>query len=348
MLQLLALDADFQPIKYLEYTNLQWTREYYTVGQFSAQINPGQYTPDMAYIYTPDRPETGIIQKVEMQKDKQGTRVQISGYFLEDILTDRVVWPTYYATGSLPAAVVQMIKTYAGDLPRLTVADAPAGQADDEAWQETGGAVSSVAYLRLQTQQRSLRARYDYVADTITVEVWQGLDRTQSQEENSFVTFSSGFGNLASLSASRDSSNYRNYAIIAGEGEGAARIVETLDHTDGGAKKQLFIDASYVMWDRDEQTEAQYRESLRQIAEDTLLDYLIVSNVDVDVSQGGYRYTVDYDLGDKVDFLLPEIGMTMEARIITVREVHKQGYMTVEVVLGDKKLTRMKKARLKK
>lgn len=346
---MLALDASFQPVGYLAFINLQWNREYYTVGQFSVQLPAGQYTPEMAYVYTPDRPEMGIIQKVELETTSEGKRVQISGYFLEDILTDRVVWPTYYATGSLSAAVVKMIQTYAGDLPRVVIPDAPAGLADDEAWQETGGSVSAVAYTRLQTQQRSLRARYDYVKDTITIETWQGLDRTQSQDENSFVTFSDGFGNLAKLTASRDTSNYKNYAIVVSPADDShPQIVETVDKTDGGQKKQLFIDASTVYWDPDEQTEAQYRESLRQTAEDTLLDYQTINNVDVDVSQGGYRYTVDYDLGDKVDFLLPEIGMVMEARIVTAKEVHKQGYMTVTLELGDKKLTRMKKARLKK
>lgn len=346
-MQLLALDAKFQPVAYLEFTNLQWTREYYTVGQFSAQLPPGQYSTGMKYVYRQDRPETGIIQKVELERTPTGERVQISGYFLEDLLTDRAVWPPFYATGSLPAAVIQMIRTYAGDLPRVVIEDAPAGLADDEAWQEVGGAVSSVAYTRLRTQQRSLRARYNYQTDTITVGVWQGLDRTQSQEENSYVVFSDGFGTLAKLNASRDESNHRNYAVIAGEGEGSDRITETVDHTGGGAKKEIFIDSSSY-WDKEAQTEAQYRESLRQEAEDTLLEYQVVSNVDVDVSQSGFRYTQDYDLGDKVDFMLPEIGLEMEARIVTVREVYKQGYLTITVELGDKKLTRIQKARLKK
>ena len=48
MMQLLALDAGFQPVAYLPYFNLQWTREYYTVGQFSVQIAATDYRTDMA------------------------------------------------------------------------------------------------------------------------------------------------------------------------------------------------------------------------------------------------------------------------------------------------------------
>ena len=62
-MQLLALDENFRPVDYLPYFNLQWTREYYEIGQFSVQIAAANYKPEMAYLYTPDRPETGIIQK---------------------------------------------------------------------------------------------------------------------------------------------------------------------------------------------------------------------------------------------------------------------------------------------
>ena len=79
-MQLLALDKDFQPVGYLIPLNLQWTREYYTIGQFSIQVAAEGYTPDMAYLYRPDRPETGIIQKVQLTESLKGRFVQLSGY----------------------------------------------------------------------------------------------------------------------------------------------------------------------------------------------------------------------------------------------------------------------------
>lgn len=346
-MDLLALDADFQPVGYLPYTNLQWTREYYTTGQFSAQVAPDSYDPSMRYLYTPERPEVGIIQKVELTSTVKGRTLQISGFFLESMLSTRVVWPTYYATGDLTSAVTKMLQTYAGDLPLVEIPDAPAGLAED-AWQETGGTVAETAYTRLQTQQKSIRARYDYLANKIVIEVWQGLDRTQSQDVNPFVTFSDGFGNLTDVKASWDDSNYRNYAIIAGEGENNDRIFEIVDASNGAPIRQVFINASQTRWDQEKQTEEQYRQSLRQEATDRLLDYQIIRNIDISAAQGGLRYREDYDLGDKVDVMLPEIGLEMEARIITAREVHKQGHMTLEIELGDKKLTRLKKARMTK
>lgn len=345
-MELLALDSSFQPIDYLPYFNLQWTREYYKIGQFSVQVAAASYDPAMAYLYNADRPETGIIQKVELTETVKGRFVQLSGYFLEAILNDKVVYPTYYASGSIPATVVAMLRQYKDDIPLLTVADAPATQADETSWQETGGQLADVAYTKLQTVQHSLRCRYDYQAGTITAEVWQGLDRTQEQTANPFVTFSDGFGNLTEVDASSDRSNYKNYAIVAGQDQEENRKLAYADLSGGGYKRVLFVDASGERWDPEEQTEAEYLAGLQQKGLDELLNYQIIQNVDIQAASGGFEYLKDWDLGDKVDVIVEDIGLAMQARIVTVREVFKQNNHTVEIELGDKKLTDIQKARL--
>lgn len=345
-MQLLALDSGFQPVSYLPYFNLQWDREYYAIGQFSVQIAAADYDPAMAYLYTPDRPETGIIQKVELTESIKGRFVQLSGYFLEAILNDKVIYPTYYANGSIPATVVAMLRQYKDDIPLLTVADAPAGQADETSWQETGGKLADVAYTKLQTVQHSLRCRYDYQANTITAQVWQGLDRTQEQTDNPFVTFSDGFGNLTEVDASSDRSNYKNYAIVAGQDQAENRKVAYADLSGGGYKRILYVDARSERWDPEEQTEAEYLAGLQQKGLDKLLDYAIVNNVDIQAAASGFVYLQDWDLGDLVDVIVADIGLAMQARIVTVREVFKQNNHTVEIELGDKKLTQLQKARL--
>lgn len=346
-MQLKALDSRFQTlVEHLPYFNLQWTREYYTVGQFSVQIAAAAYMPQMAYLYTPDRPETGIIQKVELTETIKGRFIQLSGYFLEAILNDKAVYPTYYASGSIPASVVAMLRRYKDDIPLLTVADAPAIRTDATAWQETGGQLATVAYTKLKTVQHSLRCRYNYQANTITAEVWQGLDRTQEQTVNPFVTFSDGFGNLTEVDASTDTSNYKNYAIVCGQDQAENRKVAYVDLSGGGYKRILYIDARSERWDPDKQTEEEYLAGLQQIGLDKLLDYTIIINVDIQAAASGFVYLQDWDLGDLVDVIVSDIGLTMQARIITVREVFKEGNHTIEIELGDKKLTQLKKARL--
>ena len=77
-----------------------------------------------------------------------------------------------------------------------------------------------------------------------------------------------------------------------------------------------------------------------------MLNYQIIQNVDIQAAASGFAYLQDWDLGDKVDVIVEDIGLAMQARIVTVREVFKQNNHTVEIELGDKKLTDIQKARL--
>ena len=68
--------------------------------------------------------------------------------------------------------------------------------------------------------------------------------------------------------------------------------------------------------------------------------------MDIQAAAAGFVYREDWDLGDLVDVIIAEIGMAIQARIVTVREVFKQNNHTVEIELGDKKLTQLQKARM--
>ncbi len=346
-MQLLALDENFQNLKYIKYINLQWNREYYSIGNFSVQITEDNYSPEMKYIYSQERVEVGVIQKVEIKDTVKGAFIQLEGMFLESILNDKTVFPTYFASGDIGQSVLNMVAKYKEDIPLLKVSDTPTVKSNNATWQETGGSLAKVAYSKLATQEMSCRCRYDYENDNIYFEVWKGKDKTQNQEENSFVVFSSGFKNLKDIRASFDCSNFKNYAIVAGEGEGDERLVAYVDLSKGGYKKKIFIDAKDIRYDREKQTQDEYIKALEQRGLEKLLDYKIINNIEIDVSEGTFKYLRDFDLGDVADVIIDSIGVSMTARIVTVREVFKNNNHTITIELGDKKLTSMQKARLK-
>ena len=105
-MEIRALDANFIPVGLtaLRYFDLTWDRKYYEVGMFSMQIRVKDYTSDMQYIYTPERPEIGMIQKVEYSDEDQ--MVLLRGYFYEGKLADKIVYPTFakYGTSMMPRA----------------------------------------------------------------------------------------------------------------------------------------------------------------------------------------------------------------------------------------------------
>lgn len=91
-LEVFILDADFKRLTgSIPYDSLVWRRRYYGVGEFQMQVRSSLYSPEWAYVYCEDRPETGIIQKVEYDDTTAGPRngedtVLVSGFFLEEIL----------------------------------------------------------------------------------------------------------------------------------------------------------------------------------------------------------------------------------------------------------------------
>lgn len=91
-LEVFILDADFKRLTgSIPYDSLVWRRRYYGVGEFQMQVRSSLYSTDWAYVYCEDRPETGIIQKVEYDDTTEGPRngedtIIVSGFFLEEIL----------------------------------------------------------------------------------------------------------------------------------------------------------------------------------------------------------------------------------------------------------------------
>lgn len=345
-MQLLTLDAQFRPFRYLEYTNLQWNRRYYECGDFSIRIPAYQYSSEMKYVYCSSRPETGIIQKIEYEQTVKGEFIQLSGFFLERILWDKIMYPTFYASGNTADAAREAVSKYKDDIPLLVVKPSTAQFGASDVWQETGGQLGEVLYSRLQSQGLSQRCVYDLDNNVINYEVWQGLDRTESQMENNFVTFSTGMKNIREAKVTSDDSNYKNYFIVAGSGENEERIVVDVDLSNGGYKKELFVDARSETYNPDEQTLDDYKSGLYAKGVETSLDYLSTFNVEATARNVGFVYRKDYDIGDICDIMISGLNLSLTARIIEVQEVVKNNQHSITLSFGDKIVTSAKKARL--
>lgn len=345
-MELMTLDVNFLPTgkTKLKYFDLTWYRKYYETGQFLVQIRASDYSPDMEYIYTNERPELGIIQCVEYSDN--GGMVTLSGFFYERKLADKIIYPTYVKYGTRAAYVAGAVGTYKADIPRLVVAEySDTGEKIQK--QETGTTLEEAAHSILKVDEKAYRCSYDIENDVVSFEIYQGLDRTQEQTENNYVVFSKGFRNLKNVSAKDDKSNYKNYFVVGGSGEGADRIYVIVDLSGGGYKQQLFLDCDYEVYDPDIQTLDEYKDIIRQIALEKAQDYVDIHNIEFDASMnGGAKYLEDYDLGDKCDIVIDEIQRSYQARIIEILETWNSGKHTVTLTFGDKIPTQYEKVRM--
>ena len=76
------------------------------------------------------------------------------------------------------------------------------------------------------------------MSDTLTFNVWSGLDRTENQDVNAWATFCKNYENIQNDSYSTDNSQYKNFAYVAGEGTGQKRIVVEVNKVQPGEERK--------------------------------------------------------------------------------------------------------------
>lgn len=349
-MNLALMDKDFNIVKYISFINLQWIRRYYEPGEFNVQLPASEYDSSAVYLFTKDRPEVGLIQKRQYADGYDGKVMQLSGYFYEYKLNDKITYPRFNASGNIEAVARAIISTYKEDIPILQL-----GKANDPLLgssitkESTGDGLATVIYELLQTQELSIRCLYDYVNNSMSAVVWQGKDRTQDQDVNSFVVFSEGFRNMQNEEIIIDNSNFKNYAVVIGngryeEGNQIEVIVDLRSNKNVYAQK-LYVDQTGQTYDETKQTLDEFKEQLRQAGIEELAKYTDITSVSFDTIDRGLTYMKDYDLGDKCDVVLDSISESYTVRIIEVTEVFKENKHTISLQFGNKVPTVYSKAR---
>lgn len=329
----MCLDSDFNPVNTIFFLNLQWNRRYYECGQFSLQMLAKDYNESFAYVYRNDMNEIGIVQKSEYTSKINGDFMQLSGFFLERKLNDEIIFPTFNFNGNIEVGARKIVTDYCKNTLKLTLGEL-VGLGSKIQLQETGEQVSTRLYAMLQTQELSYKLDYNYTENKIYFSVWQGLDRTQNQNTNEFVVFSESWGNMQDIALTNDHSNFKNYAVVAGEGEGEARVHVIVDISNGAPLKKIYIDARDLQKE-DGNTDYEYKELLRQRGLEKLLDYADISNVDFKAVDKT-TYLKDYDLGDKCDIVISDLGVSYQSRIIGIDETIKENKQEINLIMGDK------------
>lgn len=103
----------------------------------------------------------------------------------------------------------------------------------------------SEVYSILAVDRLGLTVDYDPDAAMIAFDVAQGVNRTDSQSENSQVILSTAWKTATEVEYKKDISGFRNVAITAGQGEGKDRTIVAVGDTEeaGYARREMFVDA---------------------------------------------------------------------------------------------------------
>lgn len=170
-----------------------------------------------------------------------------------------------------------------------------------------------------------------------------GRDLTAGQSVNPPAIFSPEFGTLKQLSYVESDLDYKNVAVVAGQGEGAERRIITVGDLDatGLDRRVLFVDARDIEEETDgdppepipiDKIEERLRNrGLQKLAEHQQEIYLEGQTL----PKSRLIYGKDYDLGDMVTLQNKEWGVTLDARITEVKEIYEPGKSDIELTFGN-------------
>ena len=357
-MKLIVLDKDFQTMGSVPlFRTLIWARRYEKLGCFELYTSKDYFhlLNTGRYLYRSDADELGVIDEVNYSQDENGARESYAkGNFAEKLLADRVIETTVRLAGNVEVALRNLVQRTAIEPAesdrkikhlRLGELSGISGSLDT---QVTGDNLSDKLYEIGNAQEISHRVRYDYQTNDLAFEVWEGKDRRDSQTKNSWAIFSNSFYNIRDAIYNRDSSSYKNFAYVAGEGDGNARVIVEVDLRSDKSeeRREIFVDARDLQSDDgngNKLSAAQYRALLVQRGKEKLIEYQKVETVTSSVdSHANLEYKKDYDLGDYCTYINTEIGIETAQRITEIMETYEGGSIELIVTFGNEGITTVK------
>ena len=151
-------------------------------------------------------------------------------------------------------------------------------------------------------------------------------------ELNINTKLSESFGNVKVNNIILSTENYRNYAIVLGEGEGENRTRVDVDLTNGEKRRELIVDARDIQREEGE-TATQYNARLYARGIEKLLQQR--KTWECAILPLSKEFGLKYDLGDMVDIVLNEYDVKMQARISRFTQKQQKNQIETIVEIGN-------------
>lgn len=334
-----VLNNNLQKIAVVDnYTSLIWCKRYFDIGALDLEIEATTETLAIFkkgyFITRNDDDAIYRIEALELDTTENRNNSLIVGAFdCKKLLSQRIVWDQVNFSGT--------VENYIRRLITQNVVSPSIG-----ARRITNFFMKNVkGYTETINEQVS----YDVVGDKIIelctnykygwkvtfesgnflFDLYKGVDRSINQTTNPHVVFSPDNENLISSKYNTNLSDFKNAALVGGEGEGVERKKRTIGSAAGLDRYEMFIDASSVSTNDGEIDLPTYYELLIAEGKDKLAEHKVTTSFEGEVDVNSYKYKTDYDLGDIVT-IKNEYGISVDARIVEIIETWDDEGYTIE------------------
>ena len=332
------------------YFSLIWNRKYFKCGDFEIHCPLTSVNLDLLQktnvIWKNDDSEAGYIEYRSIRMDEQGVEsLVVTGRFLTGYLSRRIVEGQVVINDTSENAIRELIDTNAINPtnPDRVIDLLELGQLKN--YTQTINMQTSYKPLLDKVEEIAhaselgIRTIFDIKNSKLVFDIYEGLDRTTSQSTNSPAIFSREFENVLSQEYTDSTLNYKNVAIVAGEGEGVDREIEVVGSGIGLDRHEFFVDAGDIKSkeiDNSTIPPAEYTALLVERGQIKLCEMTDIQtfNSEIDL-KSNLRYKGDFDLGDKVTCRDKSWGVTINTRIVEVQEIYEPTGKKVKVSLGE-------------
>lgn len=312
-----------------------WTVQYYSQGDFELIVPATKKNIDLMQkdrLLCRDKDITKdtfknvmVIEDIKIESDwEEGDKLTVSGKSLKSIVGRRVVWKQTNLTGNLEAGIRYVLNENVIDPEEESrkianvELDEVAGITDTIDAQLLGDNIAEWIESICSTHEIGWDM---YVRSKKYIfRLYKGTDRTYNQTEVPAVVFSDEYDNLLESIYTYERGDYKNAALIGGEGEGVNQRTTTIGDATGLQRYETYIDGSSVSSNGAIITEEQYYKLLQNYGKEQLNEVSDTESFEGNVvSDGNYKLNQDYFLGDLVQ-VKNEFGIEATPRIIEIIE----------------------------
>ena len=319
------------------FSSFRWRRKFFEPGEFELHCpataeNIAMLKEDNI-VHRKGRKEAGLIEGVVISNTDNGDEITVTGRFLSCNLADRIITPAINFTGAVEVAMRKIVSDNAITARPIDLLSLGAlnGFTPTTSFQATGKNVLTTLTALAKSSNIGYRTRLDVPNKALIFETYQGTDKSVTQTARPYVLFSDRFNNITNPTYTLNGMAYKNYAYVAGEGEGTARVIVIVDRTNGEPRRELWVDARDLQ--KGDLSDADYKAKLTQRGLEKLAECAKVESFEADaVDTANFEYLTDWDLGDTVSF--EKWGVLLNRRVTEVEEIYENGIETVTPVCG--------------
>ena len=251
-----VLDRDLRKIGIVDSCkSVIWANRYNQIGDCELYVPATEQNLDLLrqnyFLLKYGNPMICRIKKIELDTSAEdGNYLVVTGIDAKEYLDQRIIWNTENADGAVEAFVRTLVNSGLGAdaIPERQITDSDGnvifGLGAEAGFTEA--VTEQVSYKNLGEKVRDYCLRYQWgyrvIFDSgiLKFELYKGQDRTTT------VVFSEDYENLSTTKYVEDETKMGNVALIAGEGEGAARFKTSIGTTEGSDRYEVYVDAKDI------------------------------------------------------------------------------------------------------